>query len=80
MANSFLFVDWVTMESLRILVNQLKVAGYMNTDYNKEYTREFAVGETVRVKYPQRFKTRTGLGYNPQGHLMIALPYDETSR
>lgn len=55
------------MESLRILVNQLKVAGYMNTDYNKEYTREFAVGETVRVKYPQRFKTRQGLGYNPQG-------------
>lgn len=38
----------------------------MNTDYNKEYTREFAVGETVRVKYPQRFKTRTGIGYNPQ--------------
>ena len=54
------------MESLRILVNQLKVAGYMNTDYNKEYTREFAVGETVRVKLPQRFKTRDGLGYNPQ--------------
>lgn len=54
------------MESLRILVNQLKVAGYMNTDYNKEFTREFAVGETVRVKLPQRFKTRTGLGYNPQ--------------
>jgi hypothetical protein len=54
------------MESLRILVNQLKVAGYMNTDYNKEFTREFAVGETVRVKLPQRFKTRAGLGYNPQ--------------
>lgn len=66
MPNAFQFVDWVTMESLRILVNQLKVVGYMNTDYNKEYTREFAVGETVRVKLPQRFKTRNGLGYNPQ--------------
>lgn len=54
------------MEALRILVNQLKVGGWMNTDYNKEYTREFAVGETVRVKYPQRYKIRQGLGYNPQ--------------
>src|SRR6266403_4528911 len=67
MANSFLFVDWVTAEALRILVNQLKVAGYMNTDYNKEYTKEFAVGETVRVPYPQRFKTREGIAYDPVG-------------
>lgn len=67
MANTFLYVDWVTAEALRILVNQLKVAGYMNTDYNKEYTREFAVGETIRVPYPQRFKTREGIAYDPVG-------------
>lgn len=66
MANNFLFVDWLTMESLRILVNKLQIAQFMNTDYNKEYTREFAVGETVRVKLPQRFTVRTGLGYTPQ--------------
>jgi hypothetical protein len=67
MANQFLYVDWVTAEALRILVNQLKVAGYMNTDYNKEYTKDFAVGETVRVPYPQRFKTREGIAYDPVG-------------
>ena len=67
MANSFLFVDWVTAEALRILVNQLKVAGYMNTDYNKEYTRDFAVGETVRVRFPQRYKVRNGITYDPVG-------------
>jgi hypothetical protein len=67
MANSFLYVDWVTAEALRILVNQLKVAGYMNTDYNKEYTKEFAVGETIRVPYPQRYKTREGIAYDPVG-------------
>ena len=38
----------------------------MNTDYNKEFTREFAVGETVRVKNPQRFVIRNGLGYQEQ--------------
>jgi P22 coat protein - gene protein 5 len=66
LANSFLFVDWLTMESLRILVNKCVVAQFANTDYNKEYTREFAVGETVRVKLPQRYLIRNGLKYDPQ--------------
>ena len=65
-ANQFVFADWVTMESLRILLNQLEIAQFMNTDYNKEFTREFAVGETVRVKNPQRFVIRDGLGYQEQ--------------
>lgn len=66
MANQFVFADWVTMESLRILLNQLEIAQFMNTDYNKEFTKEFAVGETVRVKNPQRFVIRDGLGYQEQ--------------
>lgn len=66
MANSFLTTDWLTMESLRILKNKLQVAQFANTDYNKEFTREFAVGDTVRVKLPQRFLIRDGLGYQPQ--------------
>lgn len=66
MPNVINVVDWLTMESLRILVNKAQVAPFFNTDYNKEFTREFAVGETVRVKMPQRFLIRTGLGYTPQ--------------
>jgi len=66
MANQFVFADWVTMESLRILLNQLEIAQFMNTDYNKEFTKEFAVGETVRVKNPQRFIIRDGLQYQEQ--------------
>jgi len=54
------------MESLRILLNQLEIAQFMNTDYNKEFTKEFAVGETVRVKNPQRFIIRDGLQYQEQ--------------
>jgi hypothetical protein len=64
--NSFQYVDWLSMESLRLLTNKLQVAQFFNTDYNKEFTKEFAVGETVRVNYPQRFLIRDGLGYNPQ--------------
>ncbi len=66
MANNFQVVDWLTMEGLRTLVNKLAVSQYFNTDYNKEFTKEFAVGESVRVKLPQRFKVTSGLGYQPQ--------------
>jgi hypothetical protein len=54
------------MESLRVLLNKIQVAQFFNTDYNKEFTKEFAVGETVRVKLPQRFLVTDGLGYQPQ--------------
>ena len=66
MANSWNFVDWLTQEGLRLLINKLAVAQFGNTSYNKEYTRDFAVGETVRVPRPFQPTIRTGLGYNPQ--------------
>jgi hypothetical protein len=66
MANVFQFVDWLSMEGLRLLVNKLEVSQGFNTDYNSEFTKDFAVGETVRVPLPQQFTIRNGLGYNPQ--------------
>lgn len=66
MANTFQFVDWLTMEGLRLLTNKLEVAKAFNTDYNDEFTKDFAVGETVRIPLPQQWTIRTGLGYNPQ--------------
>jgi hypothetical protein len=64
--NSFNYVDWLSMESLRQLLNKLQVAQFFNTSYNKEYTKEFAVGETVRINYPWRAQIRDGISYNPQ--------------
>jgi hypothetical protein len=66
-ANTFQVVDWLTAEGLRGLLNNLAIAQYFNTDYNKEFTRDFAVGETVRVKLPQQFVVTDGIGYQPQG-------------
>lgn len=66
-ANLFQFVDWVCNESLRDLQNKLVIASQMNTDYNKEFKQAFAVGDTVRVKYPQRWTVRDGLGFSAQG-------------
>ncbi len=66
MANQFVFADWVCMETLRSLVNKSQVAQFFNTDYNKEFTKAWAVGDTVRVKYPQRFLIVDGLNYQEQ--------------
>lgn len=51
---------------LRLLVNFLTVGEYFNMDYGKEFKKEFAVGETVQIKLPQRFTTVDGMAYQPQ--------------
>lgn len=68
MANNWTptLVDWVSDEGLRLLMNSLEVAPFFDTSYNNEFTKDFAVGETVRVPYPNRGRIRTGLTYDPQ--------------
>lgn len=65
--NNFLNTNWVAMEVLRLLRNKLIVADYFNHDWKKEYDKEFAVGATVSIKFPQLFKVSNGMGYQPQG-------------
>jgi len=67
MGNQFLNTSWISMEVLRNLKNALKVAEYFNSDWQKDYTKTFAVGTTIQVKFPQQFLIRDGLDYNPQG-------------
>jgi hypothetical protein len=64
--NQFEYVDWLSMESLRLLTNSLEVAPFFNTKYNPEFTKEFTVGESVRVPLPKQFLITNGLGYQPQ--------------
>jgi len=66
MANNFVFADWVAAETLRTLINKSQVAPFFNTSYNKEFQKEFAIGDTVRVKLPQRFLITDGLNYQEQ--------------
>lgn len=65
MAQVFQFVDWLSMEALRLLVNKLTIAGYFNTAWQADFERDFAIGESVRVPLPNRGFIRNGLGYNP---------------
>ena len=54
------------MEALRLLVNKLQVAQFFDTQWMRQFEKEFAVGASVQVKLPQKFTVRTGLGYQPQ--------------
>jgi hypothetical protein len=55
------------MEVLRFLKNTIEIAQMFDTRYEKDFEKDFAVGSTVTVKYPQRFTIRNGLDYTPQG-------------
>ena len=66
MANQFVFSNWVAMECLRLLTNQLEVSEYFDTKWMKQFEQQFAVGSSVQVKLPQKWTVRDGLGYQPQ--------------
>jgi hypothetical protein len=65
--NTFLDTNWVSMEVLRLLINKKVVADAFNTDWEKDFQKEFAVGSSIQVKFPQRFTTRNTLAYSAQG-------------
>jgi hypothetical protein len=54
------------MEILRLLLNKLEVSEYFSKDQQKEFNKEFAPGASVTVKFPQRFLTNDGMGFQPQ--------------
>lgn len=65
--NTFLTSDWFSMTMLRLLVNPLEVTMFLNTRFNKDFQKEFAVGATVNIKYPPQFIIRDGMSWTPQG-------------
>lgn len=66
MPNTFEYATWLSMECLDLLESKRAISAHFNTDYNKEFTQKFAVGDSVQVPFPQQFTIRTGLDYNPQ--------------
>lgn len=66
MANNFINTQWVSMEILRLLLNELEVVDYFNREWQKDFDKEFAPGSQITVKFPQLFKTVDGMGYQPQ--------------
>lgn len=65
-ANQFVFSDWVSKECLRLLENKLVIANQFNTSWREDFEQDFPIGDTVRIKLPQQWTVREGLGYTPQ--------------
>jgi len=65
MANAFQTVDWMSMKCLSLLKNKLAVVSNFSTDAQGDFEKPFAVNDSIRMKKPQRFLIRNGLGYTP---------------
>ena len=74
MGNTFNKATWVTMESLRTLLNKLEVGQFFNTDLSREYKKPFPIGASLNVKLPWRPIVRDGVGYAPQGIERLTTP------
>lgn len=66
MPNNNPTVTWLGMEMMRRLINKLNAGAFASSEYNKDFMKEFPVGETVYAKLPQRFLVNDGLAYQPQ--------------
>lgn len=65
--NDFLTTDWFSMEMLRLLVNPLEVTEFLETKWNADFKKPFAVGDLVSIKYAPRFTIRNGMDYAASG-------------
>ncbi len=54
---------WVAQKALRLLTNGLVSGMCFDTSIEKEYKKDFAVGDTVYFKYPDKGSTRNDLTY-----------------
>lgn len=65
--NTLVTPDWITTESARILTNELTFANNCDRQYSDEYKQAGAkVGDTVKARLPQRFRTTKGQAFQPQ--------------
>ena len=57
--------NWIATDGLRLLTNKMVIGSAYNTDYSKEFVRDFPIGESFAVPLPARFLGRRGLAYQP---------------
>jgi len=66
-ANQLLTIGMVTMESLPVLVNELKFARSVRRDFDNHYGDEGAqIGDTLAIRKPPKFIGRVGQGFSPE--------------
>lgn len=66
MAHNLSKVNWVSMETLRLFKHSCEIFSQFRHDHEADFTKDYAVGDTIRVKYPFRPVIRNGFTYTPQ--------------
>jgi hypothetical protein len=65
--NTLVTPDWITKESARVLTNELTFANNLDRQYDDQYRQAGAkMGDTVKARLPQRFRTTKGEAFQPQ--------------
>ena len=65
-ANVFKYTDFLSADTLRILKNKLMLAGFFNTEDQKDFGKSFPIGATLRKQFPWRPLSYEGLPYQAQ--------------
>lgn len=75
MANSLLTISMITAESARVLSNNLVLAKCVNRDFDDEFAIKGAkIGQSLNVRKPARYTTRTGSVVDIQAHTETYAP------
>jgi len=59
-ANTFLTIDTITKEALRIAHEKAVFIGSINRQFDKSWSSEGATGNTLRIRYPAQYTRRQG--------------------
>src|SRR5262245_3516802 len=75
MPNDLLTIQMVTREAARILTNNLKLAGFVNHDYEDQFARTGAkIGSVVNARMPVKYLLRRGQALQPQASVETSVP------
>lgn len=75
MPNNNLTIGMITREAGRILTNSLKLAGFVNHDYEDQFAQTGAkIGSVVNVRMPVKYILRRGQALQPQASVESSVP------
>src|SRR5262245_12027606 len=75
MPNELLTIQMVTREAATILTNNLKLAGYINHDYEDQFARTGAkIGSIVNARMPVKYTTLFRSQLQPQASVETSVP------
>lgn len=81
MANTLATPSWVTKETARYFINQIKFVANMNRTYDDQYVQNGAkVGNTVNARLPQRFQVTDGQALQQQNIFDQTVPITLTNQ